>query len=54
MVSSHDNHRFISRLEYLADIFQQLNKVNLKLQSRGRTVVDFTDTSVPQRIREKT
>jgi len=54
LVSSHDNNHFISRLEYLADLFQQLNKVNQKLQSRGRTVADFTDTSAPQRIREKT
>jgi len=45
MVSSHDNKHFISRLAYLADIFQQLNKVNLKLQRRGRTIVDLTDTS---------
>jgi len=45
MVPSHDNNHFISRLEYLADIFQQLNKANLKLQRRGRTIVDFTDTS---------
>jgi len=44
MVPSHDNNHFISRLDYLADIFQQLNKVNLKLQRSGRTIVDFTDT----------
>jgi len=46
MVSSHDNNHFISLLAYLADIFQQLNKVDLKLQRSGRTIVDFTDTSV--------
>ena len=45
MVSSHDNNHFISRLEDLANIFQQLNKINLKLQTRGRTIVDLTDTS---------
>ena len=45
MVPSHDYNHFISRLEYLADIFQQLNKVNLKLQRSGMTIVDFTDTS---------
>jgi len=45
MVSSHDNNHFISRLAYLADILQQLNKVNLKLQRRGRTIVDFYDIS---------
>jgi len=44
MASSHDSNHFISHLEYLEDILQQLNKVNLKLQSRGRTVVDFTET----------
>ena len=45
MVTSHDNNHFISRLEYLANIFQQLNKINLKLQTRGRTIIDLTDTS---------
>jgi len=45
MVSSHDNNHFISRLAYLAGIFQQLNEVDLKQQRRGRTIVDFTDTS---------
>jgi len=32
MVSSLENNHFICRLAYLADIFQELNKVNLKLQ----------------------
>jgi len=45
MVSSHDSNHFIFLLAYLSDIFQQLNKVILKLQRRGRTIVDFTDTS---------
>jgi len=45
MVPCHDYEHFISRLEYLADIIQQLNKVNLKLQRSGRTIIDFTDTS---------
>jgi len=44
MVSSLENNHFIFRLACLADIFQQLNKVNLKLQRRGRTIVDFIDT----------
>jgi len=44
MVSSLENHHFIFRLACLADIFQQLNKVNLKLQGRGRTIVNFNDT----------
>jgi len=43
-VSSLENSHFICRLAYLADIFQQLNKVNLELQVQGRTVFDFTDT----------
>jgi len=44
LVSNLENNHFISRLACLADIFQQLNKVNLKLQGRGRTIVDFNDT----------
>jgi len=31
-------------LAYLADIFQQLNKVYLKLQGKGRTIVNFIRT----------
>jgi len=33
-------------LAYLADVFQQLNKVNLKLQVQGRgsTIFNFIDT----------
>jgi len=45
MVSSLENNHFIFCLACLADIFQQLHKVNLKLQGRGRTIVDFNDTS---------
>jgi len=44
MVSSLENNHFIYRLACLADIIQQLNKVNLKLQGRGRTIVNFNDT----------
>jgi len=46
MVSSLENDHFICRLAYLSDIFQQLNKVNLKqqVQGRGRTIFDFIDT----------
>jgi len=44
MVSSLENNHFIFRLACLAAVFQQLNKVNLKLQGRGRTIVDFNDT----------
>jgi len=43
MVSSLENNHIIFRLTYLADIFQQLNEVTLKLQERGRTIVDFID-----------
>jgi len=44
MVSSHENNHFVFHSAYLADIFQQLNKINLKLQRRGRTFVDFIYT----------
>ena len=43
-MSSLENNHFIFHLAHLADIFEQLNKVNLKLQGRGRTIVDFIDT----------
>jgi len=43
LVSSHEKSHFNFRLAYLAGLFQQLNKVNLKLQRRGRTFVDFID-----------
>ncbi len=32
------------RLAYLADIFDQLNKLNLKLQGKDTTVIHFVDT----------
>ena len=44
IVYSLENNHFICRLAYIADIFQQLNKVNLKLQVQGRTIFDFIDT----------
>ena len=34
---------FISKLVYLFDIFDQLNCLNLKLQRRDTTVLDFMD-----------
>ena len=34
---------FISKLAYLVDIFDQLNRLNLKLQRRDITVLDFID-----------
>ena len=44
MLSTLANNHFIFRLAYLADIIEQINKVNLKLQGRGRKSVDFIDT----------
>jgi len=46
IVSSLENNHFICCLAHLADIFQQVNKVNLKLQAqeRRRTIFDFIDT----------
>ena len=44
VMSSLENNHFVFRLPYLADIFLQLNQVNLKLQRRGRTIVNFIDT----------
>jgi len=43
VVSSLENHHFIFCLAYLADIFEQLNKVNLTLQRMGRTIIDLID-----------
>ena len=34
---------FISKLAYLVDIFDQSNRLNLKLQRRDTTVLDFID-----------
>ena len=34
---------FIFRLSYLVDIFDQLNCLNLKLQLKGTTIIDFID-----------
>jgi len=46
VVFSLKNSHFIFSLAYLADIFQQLNKVDLKLQGKRREIVNFIDTSV--------
>ena len=32
---------FISRLSYLVDIFYQMKRINLKLQGKGTTIIDF-------------
>jgi len=45
ILSSLENSDFVFRLAYPADIFQQLNKANLKLQGRGKTIVDFLTPS---------
>ena len=37
------NSTFISKLAYLVDIFHQLNRLNLKLQRRNTTILDFID-----------
>ena len=34
---------FVHRLAYLVDIFDQLNRLNLKLQGKERTIIDFVD-----------
>ena len=34
---------FISRLSFLVDIFYQLKRLNLKLQGKGTTIIDFID-----------
>ena len=35
---------FISRLSYLVDIFYQLKRLNLKLQGKGTTIIDFINS----------
>ena len=37
------NSNFMSKLTYLVDIFDQLNHLNLKLQRRDTTILDFID-----------
>ena len=34
---------FISRLFYFVDIFDQLNRLNSKLQGKRTTIIDFID-----------
>ena len=52
MVPSHDDNHFLSRLEYLADIFQQLNKV--LISNYKEVQVQPSISLMPQRNREKT
>uniref|UniRef100_UPI00358EFF60 zinc finger BED domain-containing protein 5-like n=1 Tax=Myxine glutinosa TaxID=7769 RepID=UPI00358EFF60 len=35
---------WVFRLAYLVDIFDQLNRLNLKLQGKGTTIIQFIDT----------
>ena len=42
--SKFKDNAFISRLSYLVDIFDQLSLLNLKLQGKGTTIIDFIDT----------
>ena len=41
--SNFKNNAFVSRLCYLVDIFDQLNRLNLKLQGKRTTIIDFMD-----------
>ena len=41
--SNFKNNAFISRQSYLVDIFDQLNRLNLKLQGKRTTIIDFID-----------
>ena len=41
--SNFKDNAFISRLSYLVDIFDQLNRLNLKLRGKGTTIIDFID-----------
>ena len=34
----------VASLAYLVDIFGQLNKLNISLQGRDKTIIDFMDT----------
>ncbi len=43
-IVSFSNPLWEPRLAYLADIFDQLNKLNLKLQGKDTTVIHFVDT----------
>ena len=39
--SNFKDNAFISRLSYLVDIFDQVNRLNLKLQGKGMAIIDF-------------
>ena len=37
------NVKFLSRLAYLMDIFEALNQLNLKMQGKGKDIIQFVD-----------
>ena len=39
--NNNNNNEFVQRLAYLSDIFEAFNIVNLSLQGRNGTIVDF-------------
>ena len=43
LVSFYKDNTFIFQLSYLVDIFVQLNSLNLKMQRKGTTVLNFMD-----------
>ena len=38
-----ENVKFLSRLAYLVDIFEALNQLNLKMQGKGKDIIQFVD-----------
>ena len=38
-----ENVKFLSRLAYLVDIFEALNQLNLKMQRKGKDIIQFVD-----------
>ena len=38
-----ENVKFLSRLAYLVDIFEALNQLNLKMQGKGKNIIQFVD-----------
>ena len=41
--SNFEDNAFIFRLSYLVDIFDQLKRLNLKVQGKGTTIINFMD-----------
>jgi len=38
-----ENVKFLSCLAYLVDIFEALNQLNLKMQGKGKDIIQFVD-----------